>query len=75
MNKDTKIEKGDLGGECYRNACKNSNARWFNHSTQMHYCSQCADNLNNDEYNKRDAMRLYGHDLCTFVFQSINYQK
>lgn len=75
MNKNTIIEKGELGGECNRTVCKNSGARWFNHSTEKHYCSQCADNLNNDEYNKRDAMRLYGHDLCTFVFQTINYQK
>ncbi|MCK5616379.1 hypothetical protein KAR91_81710, partial [Candidatus Pacearchaeota archaeon] len=31
--------------------------------TRKYYCESCAVDLN--EYNRIDALRLYGHDLCT----------
>lgn len=57
--------KGDLGGECYRTACSNKGANYYNHSTRKHYCKPCALLIN--DANRIDAMRLYGHELCTFV--------
>ena len=57
--------KGEFRGICYRTVCQNKPAIWFNHSTRKHYCTGCADLLNQE--NKRDAQQLYGHDLCTLV--------
>lgn len=56
-------EKGKYNLECYRAACKNGKAVYFNHSTRMYYCRSCAFTLN--EANETDAWRLFGHDLCT----------
>jgi hypothetical protein len=68
---DLKPGKGLKGGACNRTACQKpakedrDGIRWFNHSTRKYYCAGCAWELNNDAFNKRDAMELYGHDLCT----------
>ena len=60
--------KGELNGKCNITSCqKPKSATWYNHSTRKHYCPSCARRLNNDELNKRDAMRMFGHDLCTEV--------
>lgn len=60
-----KPDKGDYAGSCNRTACQRPGASWFNHSTRRYYCVDCAWELNNDPFNKRDAQQLYGHDLCT----------
>lgn len=60
-------DKGDLGGSCNRRDCLRPGANWYNHSTRQHYCASCAHRLNTDEFNRRDAMALWGHDLCTEV--------
>jgi hypothetical protein len=39
--------------------------RWYNHSTRKYYCAGCAWELNEDRFNKADAARIWGHDLCT----------
>jgi hypothetical protein len=57
--------KGDLNDECNRTVCHRSPANWYNHSTRKHYCYECALILNRE--NERDAMRLFGHALCTIV--------
>lgn len=57
--------KGKYGGNCNRTACQKPGAVWYNHSTREHYCSSCASTLN--EVNRADAMRMFGHDLCTIV--------
>ncbi len=67
------MAKGDLNGECYRTACSNKWARYFNHSTEKHYCIQCARLIN--DVNRKDAIAMYGHDLCIFVMGQGNYQK
>lgn len=54
--------KGQIGGKCFRSACQSRPARWYNYSTRMYYCGDCA-RLINDQ-NHVDAMRTYGHDLC-----------
>ena len=58
--------KGNYGEDCNITSCQKPNsATWYNHSTQKYYCKSCAMRLNNDEYNKRDAMRMFGHNLLT----------
>lgn len=57
--------KGEFGGSCNRSACLRPGANWYNHSTRKYYCESCAHWLNTDEFNKRDSMELWGHDLCT----------
>lgn len=57
--------KGDYNVECNRTACSNKNAVFYNHSTQKHYCDDCAEMINTA--NHADAMRMYGHELCTPV--------
>jgi hypothetical protein len=56
-------DKGKYGLECYRAACSNSPATWYNHSTRMYYCQECAGLLNRMNY--RDALDMFGHCLCT----------
>jgi uncharacterized Zn ribbon protein len=59
-------DKGKLNGSCNITSCQKPNsATWYNHSTRKYYCESCANRLNNDEFNKRDAMKMFGHDLCT----------
>ncbi len=53
------------GQKCNRAACNNQDAQWFNHSTRKYYCADCAAKLN--KLNKVDALKLYGHDLCTLA--------
>lgn len=61
-------DKGAFKGKCNITSCQKPNsATWYNHSTRKYYCESCAKRLNDDEFNKRDAMRLFGHDLCTEV--------
>lgn len=66
---ENKTDKGILGGSCNRSGCqKPDSAFWYNHTTRMYYCSECAFQIN--KVNKIDALRIYGHDLCTY--QPIN---
>lgn len=57
------LEKGDYLAECYRTVCTSRPADFFNHSTKKYYCGSCAHLIN--EANYSDAMKKYGHDLCT----------
>lgn len=60
--------KGEYKGSCNITACQKLNsATWFNHFNQKYYCPDCAHRLNTDEFNKRDAQRLLGHEMCTKV--------
>ena len=59
--------KGQYGEECNITACQKPNsAFWYNHLNHQYYCQSCANRLNNDEFNKRDAQRLLGHEMCTY---------
>lgn len=60
-------DKGLYGGSCNITSCQQPGAYWFHHSNRVYYCQSCARMLNRDPFNKADAMRLYGHDLCTLV--------
>lgn len=57
--------KGMYGLVCARTGCENENATWYNHSTHWYYCDECAKKIN--DINRNDAIRLFGHDLCTKV--------
>ena len=57
--------KGVYERNCNRTACQKPGAVWYNHSTREHYCPSCASTLN--EVNRADAIRMFGHDLCTIV--------
>ena len=63
MNELTSIPKGEHKGVCNRKACDNPSAVYFNHSTRKYYCLSCAIRIN--DANRSDALRLFGHDLCT----------
>jgi len=57
--------KGNFNEECNITSCQKPNsATWYNYSTRKYYCQSCAIRLNTDEFNKRDAIRMFGHDLC-----------
>ncbi len=59
------INKGDFAGTCNLTRCKSGKpATWYNYGTRSYYCRSCAAELNADEYNRRDALRLFGHELC-----------
>lgn len=62
------LAKGVLGGLCSRTSCQEPCADWYNHSTQTHYCGRCAAIIN--LHNHEDALRLFGHALCTRVVTS-----
>lgn len=59
------FDKGEYLGSCNRSACLRPSAIWYNHSTRKYYCRECAHLLNHDTFNHRDALRMYGHLLCT----------
>ena len=59
-------DKGDFRGSCNITRCQRPNsATWFNHSTRKYYCRSCAHDLNYDHFNRKDAMEMWGHLLCT----------
>lgn len=68
---ETTKDKGEYLGSCNITACqKPASATWYNHSTRKYYCKSCAMRLNNDPHNKKDSLRLFGHDLCTERIQN-----
>jgi len=58
--------KGKFKVVCNITRCETGkSATWYNHSTLKFYCSECAERLNSDEFNKMDSQRIFGHELCT----------
>lgn len=55
--------KGEKNGFCNRSSCLKPGANYYNHSTRKYYCEECATVINN--VNRKEAMELFGHDLCT----------
>ena len=55
-------KKGEYLGECNRTCCDNKQAKYFNKSTEMYYCIECAELINSVNYS--DSIRLYGTALC-----------
>jgi len=59
------MKKGQYLGTCNLSRCKTGlPADWYNYGSMKYYCIQCANMLNNDSFNKADALRLFGHELC-----------
>lgn len=63
--------KGEMNGECNISRCSNQNATWYNFGSRAYYCKSCAFRLNADPFNKQDAMRMFGHDLCIEGYEPI----
>jgi hypothetical protein len=63
MTTEPESTKGKFNGSCNRTACQKPNATYYNHSTRKYYCKKCANMLN--DYNRKEAFELFGHDLCT----------
>lgn len=61
--------KGRWNLLCNRTQCLAPNATWYNRGSHAFYCPDCADMLNNDSFNGRDAERLFGagQKLCVLV--------
>lgn len=61
--------KGKWNLLCNRTQCLHIGATWYNRGSHAFYCPDCADMLNNDSFNGRDAERLFGpgQKLCVFV--------
>lgn len=57
--------KGDYKDTCNITRCDKDNAIYYNHSTRMYYCEHCANRLNMDKFNSKEALQLFGHDLLT----------
>lgn len=57
--------KGKKDCNCNRTDCQKPKAEWYNHSTRKWYCEECANWLNTDIFNYREAMEMWGHLLCT----------
>lgn len=57
--------KGKYLGKCNMSSCNtNEPATWYNQGSYAYYCTSCANRLNNDPFNKRDAERLFRSPLC-----------
>lgn len=54
--------KGTLGNECYRKMCDKFPAMYYNKSTKMHYCIECASQIN--DATRDQAYALFGAELC-----------
>lgn len=67
------MEKGEYLQECNRTVCKNTPAVFFNYSTKMFYCASCARLIN--DANRKDAIQMFGHDLCLKVDLQKEYEK
>ncbi|MES0445024.1 MAG: hypothetical protein ABUJ92_00625 [Desulfobacterales bacterium] len=58
--------KGKKNGLCNISICLSPlGVVWYNHGSMAYYCEICANRLNKDPFNKRVAMDMFGHDLCT----------
>lgn len=64
MSQELKHDKGAFNGSCNRTACQAPGATWYNHSTRLYYCPACA-GLINYPGGMADALRLFGHAVCT----------
>jgi hypothetical protein len=60
--------KGELGGRCFRGACSNVGARWWNPNTQRYYCGTCAKEINQVGMEECPELKLVETVPC-YVFQ------
>lgn len=59
--------KGRWNLLCNRTQCLRTPATWYNRGSHAFYCADCAHDLSNDPFNKRDAAQLYGGPLCVNI--------
>lgn len=56
--------KGRWNLLCNRTQCLRTPATWYNRGSHAFYCADCARELNDDPFNRRDAEKLFGGPLC-----------
>lgn len=49
-----KPNKGIEGGACNRERCQAEPALWYNHGSYAWYCADCARDIGEDAFNKRE---------------------
>ena len=54
MDAPCKPNKGHEGGACNRQSCQAEPALWWNHGSLSWYCGDCARDIGEDAFNKRD---------------------
>lgn len=64
-----KIGKGMAGELCNREACQKPGAYWYNNSTRMYYCAECAYLIN------KEATRFHENTLCYDLTEEIGVIK
>ena len=60
-------QRGAFKKECNVTTCtvKGDRVIFFNQSTQKYYCDICAKRINEDPYNAKESMKLFGtKDVC-----------
>ncbi len=62
-----KPNKGLEGGACNRQSCQAEPANYYNHGSHKWYCGDCAHDIGQDSFNKRDWDHSWrprlGHDM------------
>jgi hypothetical protein len=60
-----KADKGLKNGSCNRGSCQEPGATFFNRSTKMYYCEDCAAKINSYAETKEYCMETFGSpELC-----------
>ena len=55
------MNKGEFNGLCNRTACQEPPAIFYNFSTQLYYCGNCAKMINKVN---PESYSIFGHELC-----------
>lgn len=66
-----KQDKGKKGGSCNRRRCQAAPALWYNHGSMSWYCRDCATDIGDDPFNKRDWERDWQPKLGHPMFESV----
>jgi hypothetical protein len=67
---DDKPNKGKEGGACNRGRCQAEPALWYNHGSFAWYCEDCARDIGNDAFNKRDWAANWQPQLGCPMFET-----
>ena len=65
-----KANKGLEGGACNRESCQAEPALHFNHGSDRWYCADCARDIGDDSFNKRDWDRNWRPRVGHAMFET-----
>lgn len=65
-----KTNKGHEGGACNRTLCQAEPALWYNHGSLEWYCAECAWDIGEDLFNKRDWLANWQPRLGHPMFET-----